>query len=145
MSTAITMTPPSAEANERVVYVGKTFAGHRFRSGHHSITKLLRPQYEGLEKWLYLARLVFRQAEGTELPLEWIWRAGPSSSAAPKAAEGQLIFSFDPELNSRKERISHPKNFATINLVNRTSVLNGVLGFVNIDPAVIPAWMASTW
>ena len=132
------MTLPFAESNEQVVYVGKTFAGHRFKTGHHSITKLLRPQYEGLEKWLYLARLVYRQAEGIELPLEWIHESALAVRLLA-SAEGQLIYSFDPELNDKDEPIRHPKNFAIYNLVNRTSVLDGILGFVDIDPAAIPA------
>lgn len=106
----------------RAVYVGKTFAGHRFKSGHHSITKLLRPQYEGREKWLYLARLVYRQAGGVELPLEWIHERAVAERLLG-SAEGQLIFSLDPELNDKDEPIRHSKNFAVHNLANRTSVL----------------------
>ncbi len=131
------MTLPNPESNERVVYVGRTVAGHRFKNGHHSITKLLRPQHEGLEKWLYLARLVYRQAEGIELPLEWIHEPALAIRLL-SSAEGQLIFSFDPELNGKDEPISHQKNFAIHNLVNCTSVLNGILGFVSIDPAALP-------
>jgi hypothetical protein len=131
-------TTPSPDSNERVVYVGKTFGRHRFENGHHAITKLLRPEYEGLEKWLYLARLVYRQAGGLELPLEWIHER-PLAEDLLGSSEGQLIASLDPELNDKDEPIRHHKNYAITNVVNRSAVLNGVLGFVDIDPAIIPA------
>jgi hypothetical protein len=66
--------------------------------------------YEGLEKWLYLARLVYRQAEGTELPPEWIHESALAVRLLV-SAEGQLIFSFDPELNDKDEPIRHPRGF----------------------------------
>lgn len=128
---------PDASSNEQVVYVGKTFARHRFVNGHHAFTKLLRPEYEGMEKWLYLARLVYIQAGESELPLEWIHEVTLAKELLA-SAEGQLIFSFDPELNDKNETINHTKNFAIHNFVNPNSVLNGIIGCANVAISTVP-------
>jgi hypothetical protein len=58
--------------SEKVVYIGKTSSNNkRFKGGHAAITKLHAPQYDGLEKKLYLACVILLKND-SYLPLEWI-------------------------------------------------------------------------
>ena len=85
--------------NERLVYVGKTSSSKsRFNGGHPALSKLHAPEYEGLQKTLYMGTLVFLNDHGY-LPIEWI-KPLDKAEQLLKAVEAQIIFDFKPELNS---------------------------------------------
>lgn len=86
---------------ERVVYVGKTKSALRFKGGHSVALKLHDPKYDGLEKSIYRASIWF-YFDNDYLALDWI---KPSSLAEElfDSIESQLIYGFQPELNTDKK------------------------------------------
>lgn len=88
------------EDHERVVYIGRTNAKtHRFSDGHPAITALHRPKYRGLRSRLYLATITMLSDEGHYIPLEWVHPERLRTTLWTDA-EAQLIYNFQPELNT---------------------------------------------
>lgn len=95
------MTVRGASCPERVVYIGKTSSdARRFAGGHAAITKLHAPQYDGLEKLIYPAAIVFLDQDEDYLPIEAV---SPYEAARELlgSIEMQLIHNYQPELNSQ--------------------------------------------
>lgn len=87
-------------AAERIVYIGKTNATtHRFATGHSALTALHRPAYEGERKRLYLATVTMFTDEDRYIPLEWVHPTGLRDRLWSDI-EAQLIYTFQPELNT---------------------------------------------
>ena len=111
---------------ERVVYIGKTSSRKmRFRGGHTALTKLLDPAYDSLIKRLYLGGLVFLTDSGNTVPLE----AVPLKQALKllSSIEAQLIYQFQPELNTHhksKNNAKLPVDLHIQNLTGKTDFLN---------------------
>jgi hypothetical protein len=87
--------------SERVVYIGKTKSASRFKGGHSVALKLHNPKYNGLEKSIYRASIWF-YFNDDYLALDWI---KPTSLAEDifDSIESQLIYDFQPELNTDKK------------------------------------------
>lgn len=95
------------QLGEKLVYVGKTSSKRsRFSGGHAAITKLHNPKYEGFEKRIYIASLMFYD-DFDYLPIEYIRNLG-SAEKLLSSIEAQLIYDFQPELNT-----SHKKTFGS--------------------------------
>jgi len=118
--------------NEKIVYIGKTNSDtHRFSAGHSAITGLHAPQYEGLSKRLYLGTVTLYSDEGNYVPLEWLH---------PKALrdfiwsdiEAQLIYYFQPELNSTLKNKDASRNPTQI-------AFHNYCGTKSFDGTYIPA------
>jgi len=110
--------------DERVVYIGKTDARtHRFYAGHSAITALHRPEYRGLQTRLYLATLTIYSDEGHYMPLEWVH---PQSlrNMIWSDAEAQLIYFFQPELNSALKTTDNSRMPTNLTLHNYTGTKN---------------------
>lgn len=102
---------------ERVVYIGKTSSNNRrFRGGHTAITKLHAPEYDSLEKKLYLGCVVLLTKDNY-LPLDWV---NPLSKAESllKSIEAQLIYHFKPELNTHHLKNASNENYIQIHIQN---------------------------
>jgi hypothetical protein len=109
--------------DERVVYVGQTNSRtHRFKAGHHALTALHAPQYNGFEKHFYLCGFEIEDDDEHCFPIEWIhpteWRQEVLTSI-----EGQLIFELQPELNSKNRKTSNPSHDLPIHVHNAVSSL----------------------
>jgi len=92
------MTAEKAGMKE-VVYVGRTAAEQgRFVGGHHAITKLHAPQYDGASKQIYQASVLVRISESEWIALELV---KPQSRANFYLSEIELnlIFALQPALN----------------------------------------------
>ncbi|WP_053957454.1 hypothetical protein [Inediibacterium massiliense] len=89
------------EAEERIVYIGKTDAKNsRFSNGHLAALKLHNPIYDSYKKRVYFGTLVFLDKEKNYLPLEYI---APLDLAKKilSDTEAILISYFKPELNKQ--------------------------------------------
>ena len=96
--------------DERIVYIGKTNSDtHRFTSGHAAITALHNPKYNGLTKRLYLGTVTIYSDEGNYVPLEWLHPKKLRDSIWSDI-EAQLIYHFQPELNSTLKSEDWSKN-----------------------------------
>ncbi|MGR3761917.1 hypothetical protein ACUXV3_17595 [Roseobacteraceae bacterium NS-SX3] len=116
------------KTEERLVYVGKTSSKRsRFSGGHAAITKIHNPKYDGFEKGLYLASLMFYD-DFDYLPIEYI-RELDRAEKLLSSIEAQIIYDFQPELNT-----SHKKSFGSHwpiqvlfeNSVNGSTFLKGM-------------------
>lgn len=105
---------------EKVVYIGKTSAKiARFGSGHRVATKLHAPKYEGLPKQLYQGCVTLLSDSKDYLPLEWIHPLS-SAEAILRSVEAELIYNFQPELNTHHRKtcnatfpiVLHIQNFS---------------------------------
>ena len=87
------------ESAKEIVYVGRT-AGEsgRFVGGHHAITKLHAPQYQGTSKQVYMASVLARISDSEWINMELI---KPSERAEFYLSEVELnlIFGLQPALN----------------------------------------------
>jgi hypothetical protein len=113
-------------AKERVVYIGKTSSSHpRFTRGHAAVTKLHNPKYGKLRKRLYMGCVVLLEplARGSldkeYLPLEWI-HPFDSAKRLLSDIEAQLIYKFQPELNSQHKQHYNATFSTTIHIQNFT-------------------------
>ena len=115
--------------NEKVVYIGKTSSSNsRFKNGHAAITKLHHPKYNGLNKTLYLCGIVLLTdpPQSNYLPLEWVKPLSKAESLLLDI-EAQLIFDFQPELNTiNKKKCEHDNQtiFHIQNFIEGSDFLN---------------------
>lgn len=117
---------------ERIVYIGKTNAKtHRFYTGHSAITALHRPEYKGLRTRLYLATVTMYSEEGHYIPLEWVHPDGLRESLWSDA-EAQLIYYFQPELNTDLKAVDSSKMPTRITLHNYSGTNN--FDAVSLEP-----------
>ena len=106
------------ETLERIVYVGKTNAKtHRFYTGHTAITALHRPEYCGLRTRLYLATVTILSDEGHYIPLEWV-HPEILRNRLWSDSEAQLIYYFQPELNTDSKSVDSSKMPSNLTLHN---------------------------
>lgn len=111
-------------AEERIVYIGKTNAKtHRFYSGHSAITALHRPEYRGLRTRLYLATVTIYSDEDHYIPLEWV-HPDALRNTLWSDAEAQLIYYFQPELNTELKAADASKMPTQITLHNYAGTNN---------------------
>lgn len=109
------------EPQEKIVYIGRTNAQtHRFSTGHRAITALHRPEFRGLTTRLYLATVTLYSDEGNYVPLEWLHPKRLRDSIWLDL-EAQLIFYFQPALNSGFKRTDRSKRPVSIAVHNYTS------------------------
>lgn len=105
----------SAETSttKEIVYVGRTAAKDgRFRGGHHAITKLHAPNYDGTTKRVYMASVLVRTEETEWINLELI-RPDSNAELYLSEIELNLIYSLQPALNDQGKteciaRMQHP-------------------------------------
>lgn len=117
---------------ERIVYIGKTNAKtHRFYTGHSAITALHRPEYKALPTRLYLATVTMYSNEGHYIPLEWVH---PDSLRETlwTDAEAQLIYYFQPELNTELKAADSSKMPTRITIHNYSGTDN--FDAVSLEP-----------
>jgi len=89
-----------AVEKERPVYIGKTSSENgRFSGGHIVCTKLHQPQYEGLQKRLYLGCVMLLDQNSEYLPLEWVHPYADAEMLL-NDIEAHLIYHFKPEFNT---------------------------------------------
>ena len=94
---------------EKIVYIGKTNSRtHRFSTGHSAITALHRPEYREMRKRLYLATVTIYSDEQNYIPLEWLHPKTLRDSIWSDV-EAQLIFHFQPQLNSSLKNADRSK------------------------------------
>ena len=119
------------QVEERLVYVGKTsLTRSRFSGGHAAITKLHDPRFNGFEKKLYLASLMFHD-DFDYLPIEYI-REIDRAEKLLSSIEAQIIYDLQPELNTshRKSFGSHwPIQVMFENSVNGSTFLKGMSSY----------------
>jgi hypothetical protein len=90
--------------DEKIVYIGQTSSSkNRFKSGHAAITKLHRSDYDGFEKKLYQCAVMFLNNHSELVPLEWI-KPLEKAKMLLNSIEAQLIFHFQPELNTNLKK-----------------------------------------
>ena len=112
------------QTEEQIVYIGKTNArSHRFYSGHSAITGLHRPEYRGLRTRLYLATITMYSDEGHYIPLEWVHPETLRNTLWPDA-EAQLIYHFQPALNTELKSSDASKMPPNLTLHNYTGTKN---------------------
>lgn len=107
--------------NEELVYIGKTSSNiKRFSGGHRIALELHNPRYNGLDKSIYFATIVFWSSiESNYLPLEWI---EPKDKALEilDSIESQLIYYFQPKLNKQKKSRNCMNYSINIHIQNNT-------------------------
>lgn len=108
----------SDDTTARVVYVGKTSSKRgRFTSGHAAITKLHNPKYDGLRKRLYLGGIVLLADDNEYQPLEWVKPLFKATEIL-NSIEAQLIYRFQPELNTHHRKHYDAKVPVSIHIQN---------------------------
>lgn len=98
----IYMVSVRADADERVVYVGKTCSSTRFANGHRVGLKLHHPAYAHLEKTVYRCSVLL-DIHDEYVALEWV---EPEALAQKMldCVESVLIHALQPELNVAKRK-----------------------------------------
>ena len=125
-------------ADERLVYIGKTSAKKsRFQGGHAALARLHAPKYDGLKKTLYMGTIVLLD-DIDYLPIEWI---SPLEKAERllSAIEAQLIFDFQPELNTHHRDRFNAEWQTPINIENHSGFSEFLHGEASYGPAGVPA------
>lgn len=91
-----------AGKKEELLYVGKTKTASRFSGGHLAVLKLHDPIYAGLVKKIYRANIWFYFGD-EYIALDWVQ---PEELALKlfDNVESQLIYHFQPTLNSNKKK-----------------------------------------
>lgn len=91
--------------HEKVAYVGKTKSSSRFSSGHFVGLDLHNPIYKEYNKHIYRCSIWF-YFNGEYIVLDWIQ---PEFIALQllDSIESQLIYYFQPELNTNKKKRNH--------------------------------------
>jgi hypothetical protein len=108
----------SDDKSERAVYIGKTSSEKgRFRGGHAAITKLHNPKYDGLTKRLYLGGIVLLADDKEYQPLEWVKPLAKAMEIL-NSIEKQLIYRFQPELNTKHKKHYNVKVPVSIHIQN---------------------------
>jgi len=101
---------------EVIAYVGKTKSNSRFAGGHSAALKLLAPSYSSMIKRIYRCSVWFNFND-EYISLEWIQ---PESLALKllDSIESQLIFNFQPPLNTDKKKKDRSVYNFTLQLQN---------------------------
>lgn len=91
------------EADEKLVYIGKTSSSNnRFISGHKAISLLHHPKYDGLTKRLYQCSVIFIK-DSKHLPIELI-QPYEFANNVLSSFEANLIYITQPELNCQHKK-----------------------------------------
>ena len=95
------------KSQERIVYIGKNSSKtQRFKAGHSALTKLHNPEYDNLEKNIYLANIILLTDEHY-LPLEWVYDLNNASKILNEIEDSRILVSskgFEiPLYNNNKE------------------------------------------
>jgi hypothetical protein len=114
------MSVADENGEEKLAYVGRTSSKNsRFSGGHAAITKLHAPEYQGLDKWLYLGCIVLL-TEDNYLPLEWVNPLGRAQELL-HSIEAQLIYYLQPELNINHKKHNNTKEYVQLHIQNFSS------------------------
>jgi hypothetical protein len=106
------------DAEEKVVYVGKTSSGSsRFAAGHRAMTLLHHPRFEGSRKRLYKCCIVFISVHKKEIPIEWVTPLA-GAKLALAIFENVLIYHFQPELNTQLKGRPPNTSLASVHIQN---------------------------
>lgn len=106
------------DADEKIVYVGKTDSKHnRFANGHCAALKLHNPKYSSYRKRVYFGTITLLSEKLTYIPLEFIT---PYENAKRylNGVEAFLIDRLNPELNARKEKIDIFEGISQVHIQN---------------------------
>jgi hypothetical protein len=90
------------EAKEELVYVGKTKNTSRFNGGHSAALKLHAPEFGKKEKYIYRGTVWF-YFNNEYISLDWI-QPDQVALGLLDSIESQLIYSFQPSLNTHKRK-----------------------------------------
>lgn len=120
----------SDNQNENVVYVGKTNNINRFTGGHTAALKLHDPKFAGNKKLIYRGCVWF-YLNNEYISLDWI-QPEELAHELIESIESQLIYYFQPELNTQKKKRNYAKwifsihiqNFLNRNFLHDTLILN---------------------
>lgn len=114
------------DENEQLVYVGKTKNVSRFSGGHAVALKLHAPEYQSKPKRVYRSTIWFHFND-EYISLDWIH---PEKLALKilDSIESQLIYAFQPALNTHKKKANlalwdfriHIQNFQRGHFLNDT-------------------------
>jgi c-di-AMP phosphodiesterase-like protein len=98
------------------VYVGKTTVSNRFQGGHLAALRLHHHNYANASKTLYRCSVTVLIGDD-HVALEWV---DPFITAAAilDNVESQLIYKFQPRLNTLKRRQNRAKHKATLHIQN---------------------------
>lgn len=108
------------DPTEKLVYIGKTSSEKsRFKGGHLALTKLLHPKYDGYEKKIYFATIVFLTKEKDYLPLEWVHPLKSSNNLLTQI-EARLITHFKPVLNKHHINTKRKRLYTMFHMQNFT-------------------------
>lgn len=104
---------------EKIEYIGKTSSNNaRFRGGHSAITRLHAPEYNGLEKNIYLASILFIVDNKDLLPIEWVHPIEKAEKLLTQI-ESQLITHFQPKLNIKGKNQNLMVNYIQLHIQNQ--------------------------
>lgn len=113
------MTVKDNNKQEKIEYIGKTSSNNaRFRGGHSAITKLHAPEYNGLEKNIYLASILFLVDNSDLIPLEWVHPLEKAEKLLTQI-ESQLITHFQPKLNINGKNQNLIENYIQLHIQNK--------------------------
>lgn len=101
---------------EDLVYVGKTKNTSRFSGGHSAALKLHAPEFKKKEKYIYRGTVWFH-FDNEYISLDWIQ---PDRVALDllDSIESQLIYEFQPSLNTNKRKKNLAKWYFHIHIQN---------------------------
>ena len=97
----------SSERGEELVYVGKTENTSRFSGGHTAALKLHAPEYGDKEKKVYRCTVWFHN-DDEYISLDWV-QPEELAFRILDSTESQLIYYFQPMLNTLKKKKNHAK------------------------------------
>jgi hypothetical protein len=109
---------------EEVVYVGKTENTSRFTGGHPASLKLHAPEYKNKEHKIYRSTVWFHN-DNEYISLDWVQPETLALNLLDNV-ESQLIYYFQPKLNTSKKKKNCAKLSFNIHIQN---FLEG--GFLN--------------
>lgn len=93
--------------SEELVYIGMTKSDSRFTNGHAAALKLHDPNFDGRKKSIYRCSIWF-YFDDEYIAIDWI-RPAHLSLALIDSIESQLIFAFQPTLNTSKKKKCYAK------------------------------------
>ncbi|WP_430735334.1 hypothetical protein [Halodesulfovibrio aestuarii] len=95
------------ESREELVYVGKTVNSSRFTGGHSAALKLHAPEYSNKVKKIYRST-VWLHDDHDYISFDWV-QPEELAVALLDSVESQLIYTFQPALNTDKKRKNYAK------------------------------------
>jgi len=106
------------DGKEEVVYIGQTSSSKsRFKGGHSAISKLHLPKFDGFSKKLYQCGILLLNEDSELVPLEWI-KPLKTAKELLNSIEAQLIFHFQPELNTLLKKNNKTTKYIQLHLQN---------------------------